>query len=86
MPLWSKQVVLSPCVCVKKTVEYGDVMEKCCAVPCSYVLLTTHKPNHETANPNHESLEKSHCLGHEWFCPGRHVKQMASQIIFLVLL
>lgn len=80
MPLWSKQVVLCPCVCVKNTAAYGDVMEKC------HVLLTTQKPNHETANPSHESLEKSHCLGHEWFCPGRHVKQVANQITFLVLL
>lgn len=35
VPLWSKQVVLCPCVCVKNTVAYGDVMEKCRAVPCS---------------------------------------------------
>lgn len=49
------------------------------------VLLTTHRPNHEIVNPSHESLEKSYCLGHEWFYPGRHVKQVAKQIIFLVL-
>lgn len=86
--VWFRCVILVKiCICFKKTIAYGDMMEK------NVILCRPLRPAYlfwVTASPGRESLIKVTFFGtrrvwiewekrdpREWYCPGRRVKQMA---------